>query len=82
MAFELFFGRRVSSAARIWEPLSGTCSVFAENRLRAAWAAAADWCLFERCRQKKEAARRPLLEPSADLVESSDDFGSDSESDC
>ena len=23
MAFELFFGRRVSSAARIWEPLSG-----------------------------------------------------------
>ena len=27
----LLFVRRVSSAARIWEPLSGTCSVFASG---------------------------------------------------
>ena len=31
MVFELSFARRVSSAARIWEPLSGTCSVFARG---------------------------------------------------
>ena len=75
MVSEILFARRVSSAARIWEPLSGTCSVFATKSFAGCPGCRSGvvppWAMPPKKRGRakapakaKQAAKKPAKEPA------------------